>query len=104
ETKGAVWQITAIDTYSSYAWVDLIRAPTTGPQAEHTIPLAQRVARELADAGWRLERVLSDNGNEFRAQRFNDAIIALGASQTRSRVGSPQANGNFERIHRSTCR
>src|SRR4051812_38615233 len=70
-TKGAVWPVTAIDTCSSYAWVGLVRAPTTGPQAEHTIPLAQRVARELAQAGGVLQRVLTDNGNEFRAERFN---------------------------------
>jgi transposase InsO family protein len=101
DTKGAVWQITAIDTYSSYAWVDLIRAPTNGPQAEHTMPLARRVARELAEAGWRLERVLSDNGNEFRALRFNETITALGATQTRIRAGRPQTNGHVERLHRT---
>ena len=101
DTKGAVWQVTAIDTYSSYAWVDLVRAPTTGPQAEHTIPLARRVARELAQAGWQLERVLSDNGNEFRAERFNHAITALGARQTRIRAGRPQTNGHVERLHRT---
>jgi transposase InsO family protein len=101
ETKGAVWQITAIDTYSSYAWVDLVRAPATGVQAEHTIPLARRVARELATAGWQLERVLSDNGNEFRATRFGEAITALGATQTRIRAGRPQTNGHVERLHRT---
>ena len=40
ETKGAVWQITAIDTYSSYAWTDLVRAPTSGPTVKHTTDLA----------------------------------------------------------------
>ena len=29
--KGAVWQITAIDTYSSYAWADLVVSPPSGP-------------------------------------------------------------------------
>jgi transposase InsO family protein len=101
DTKGAVWQVTAIDTYSSYAWVDLVGAPTTGPQAEHTIPLARRVARELAQADWRLERVLTDNGNEFRARRFGETITALGATQTRIRAGRPQTNGHVERLHRT---
>lgn len=101
DTKGAVWQITAIDTYSSYAWVDLIRAPTTGVQAEQTIPLARRVAKELAAAGWQLERVLSDNGNEFRALRFTDAITKLGARHSRIRAGRPQTNGHVERLHRT---
>jgi transposase InsO family protein len=101
DTKGAVWQVTAIDTYSSYAWVDLVRAPTTGPQAEHTIPLARRVARDLAAAGWRLERVLSDNGNEFRALRFGELISKLGATHSRIRAGRPQTNGHVERLHRT---
>ena len=101
DTNGAVWQITAIDTYSSYAWVDLIRAPTTGVQAEQTIPLARRVAKELAAAGWQLERVLSDNGNEFRALRFTDAITKLGARHSRIRAGRPQTNGHVERLHRT---
>ncbi len=101
DTKGAVWQVTAIDTYSSYAWVDLVRAPTTGPQAEHTIPLARRVARELAEAGWQLERVLSDNGNEFRAQRFNQAITALGAHQTRIRAAARRPTDTSSGSHRT---
>jgi transposase len=101
ETKGAVWQITAIDTYSSYTWVDLVRAPVSGVQAEHTVPLARRVAKELAAAGWRLERVLTDNGNEFRALRFGEAIHALGATQTRIKAGRPQTNGHVERVHRT---
>src|SRR5215207_74762 len=29
-TKGPVWQITAIDTYSSFAWADLVVAPVQG--------------------------------------------------------------------------
>jgi hypothetical protein len=53
-TKGAVWQITAIDTYSSYAWADLVVCPPSGPTVEHTSALARRVARELQAAGWQL--------------------------------------------------
>jgi transposase len=30
-TKGAVWQLTAIDTYSSYAWAELVRCPLGAP-------------------------------------------------------------------------
>src|SRR4051812_141195 len=42
-TRGPVWQITAIDTYSSYAWAELVvceRAPTVA----QTSALARRVA------------------------------------------------------------
>ena len=59
-TKGAVWQLTAIDVHSSFAWAELVRCPSGQPTGEQTSRLARRVASELSDAGWRLERVLSD--------------------------------------------
>lgn len=40
--------------------------------------------------------------NECGAQRFNDAIGALDATQTRIRAGRPQTNGYVERLHRTT--
>jgi transposase InsO family protein len=99
-TKGAVWQLTAIDTYSSFAWAELVRCDGPGPDQGQTSRFAQRVARTLRQAGWRLERVLTDNGNEF-AHQFGDAIAALGARQTKIRAGRPQTNGHVERLHRT---
>src|SRR3954454_16087331 len=69
-TAGAIWQLTAIDVYSSYAWAELVVCANNNPGAAQTSRLACRVARELKAAGWRLERVLSDNGNEFRSRAF----------------------------------
>ena len=100
-TAGTVWQITAIDTYSGYGWADLVTAPNEGPGAEHTSRLARRIAVELQAAGWRLERVLSDNGNEFRSHLFTDTIAELAARHTRTRAGRPQTNGHVERLHRT---
>jgi transposase InsO family protein len=100
-TKGTVWQITAIDTYSSYAWAELVTAPNDGPGAGHTSRLARRVAADLRAAGWRLERVLSDTGNEFRSRVFLDALADLGARHSRIRAGRPQTNGHVERLHRT---
>jgi transposase InsO family protein len=100
-TAGTVWQITAIDTYSSYAWADLVAAANDGPGAEHTSRLARRVAAELKTAGWRLERVLSDNGNEFRSRAFTATLAELDTRHTRIRAGRPQTNGHVERLHRT---
>jgi transposase InsO family protein len=97
--KGPVWQITAIDTYSSFAWADLVTT-TSGPTVEHTSALAQRVAAELQAAGWRLERVLTDNGNEFGRREFG-ARLPDGVAHTRIRSGRPQTNGHVERLHRT---
>jgi transposase InsO family protein len=100
-TAGTVWQVTAIDTYSSFAWADLVVGRNEGIGAEHTSALAKRVARELKQAGWRLERVLTDNGNEFRSRRFTDTLADLDTRHTRIRSGRPQTNGHVERLHRT---
>lgn len=69
-TEGAIWQLTAIDIASSYAWAELVICKQGNPTALQTSRLAKRVAGELKAAGWRLERVLSDNGSEFRGPAF----------------------------------
>jgi len=99
-TKDPVWQVTAIDCHSSYAWADLITCPTGQPTAAHTSKLARRVAADLARAGWKLERILSDNGNEFRTS-FDTTLNRLGAHHTRTRPGRPQTNGHVERLHKT---
>jgi transposase InsO family protein len=99
-TTGTVWQITAIDTYSSFAWADLVVTPAAGPTVEQTSWLARRVAAELPQAGWRLERVLTDNGNEFGRQAFGSRLPD-GVGHTRIRSGRPQTNGHVERLHRT---
>jgi transposase InsO family protein len=99
-TKGPVWQITAIDTYSSFAWADLVVCPPSGPTIEHTSTLARRIARELQRAGWQLERVLSDNGNEFGRREF-DKRLPAGVTHSQIRSGRPQTNGHVERLHRT---
>ena len=98
--KGPVWQITAIDTYSSYAWAELVTTPPAGPTVEQTSALARRVAAELQAAGWQLERVLTDNGNEFGRQAFGSRLPA-GVEHTQIRSGRPQTNGHVERLHRT---
>src|SRR3954451_1904607 len=98
--KGPVWQITAIDTYSSFGWADLVVCPGAGPTVEHTSALACRVASELQAAGWRLERVLTDNGNEFGRREFARRLPE-GVQHSQIRSGRPQTNGHVERLHRT---
>jgi hypothetical protein len=63
-TAGRVWQCTAIDLASSSVSAELATTPLN-PSAARTSALARRVAADLRGHGWRLERVLSDNGSEF---------------------------------------
>jgi transposase InsO family protein len=98
--RGVVWQLTAIDCYSSFAWAELVVCPHDNPNATHTSKLARRVAAELKRAGWRLERVLCDNGNEYRGGPFQHTIAALAAQITHIKSGRPQTNGHVEALHR----
>jgi transposase len=100
-SKGAVWQVSAIDVASSYAWAELVRCPRGKPSAVQTSRLVCRVARELKAAGWRLERVLTDNGMEFRAERFRRALAAHAVRISRIRAGRPQTNGAVEALQQT---
>lgn len=99
-TEGAIWQLTAIDIASSFAWVELVIAKQGNPTAKQTSKLARRVAADLNGARWRLERFLSDNGNEFKGD-FNQTTAKLKARHTRIHAGRPQTNGNVEALHKT---
>ena len=99
-TSGRVWQYTAIDLASSYVWAELATTPLN-PSAVKTSALARRVAADLRAHGWHLERVLTDNGSEFRSQVFGATVRELGAVQTFIRPGRPMTNGAVERVQRT---
>lgn len=96
-TKGTVWQYSAIDVASAFAWAEL-HTSERNPRARHTRELVHRVARELKLAGWRLGEVTTDNGSEFRAGTFRDEVEHLGARQRFIRAGRPNSNGCVERL------
>lgn len=96
-TKGVVWQYTAIDARSSYLWAELHVTPRN-PSARWTSELARRVARDLAQRGWHLERVMTDNASEFRSEAFRSQADRLGAAHAFIRAGRPQTNGFVERV------
>lgn len=98
--KETVWQLTAIDICSSYAWGELVSCKSGQPSSAQTSKLAARVASELQAAGWRLERALTDNGQEFRGA-FEQTLLELAATPTRIRAGRPQTNGAVESLHKT---
>jgi transposase InsO family protein len=100
-TEGAVWQLTAIDVCSSFSWAELVVCREGNPTAKQSSSLARRVARELKGAGWRLERCLCDNGNEFKGPLFHSTVERLGARVTHIHAGRPQTNGHVEALHKT---
>ena len=73
---------------------------TKGPDTAQTSALAHRIAAELKHAGWRLERVLTDNGTEFGRREFA-ALLPAGTRHSQIRSGRPQTNGHVERLQRT---
>jgi hypothetical protein len=82
---------------SSFACAQLVSCPHGNPTGQQTSKLAHRVAAELAQAGWRLERVLTDN---VRSSDFRQTLDQLGVRHSRIRAGRPQTNGAVEALHR----
>ena len=78
------------------------RLPSNGNPTAPPDQQASRAAspRELKAAGWRLERVLTDNGNEFKGD-FRTTVAQLDARHTRIRAGRPQTNGHVEALHKT---
>jgi transposase InsO family protein len=99
-TKGVVWQYTAIDAASAFTWAELHVTPRN-PDVRFASRLAHRVARDLRNAGWELERVSTDNGSEFRNHVFDAELARLGARHTLISPGRPQSNGFVERVQRT---
>ena len=99
-TKGTVWQYTAIDVASGFAWAEL-HTSTRNPVARHTSALVERVASELAAAGWKLEAVITDNASEFRSREFRSMLSRRGVDQRFIRAGRPTSNGHVERLQQT---
>lgn len=96
-TKGTVWQYTAIDVASAYAWAEL-HTSERNPRSQHCQRLLHRLAAELKAAGWKLKEVTTDNGSEFRATDFGQTVEQLGARQRFIKAGRPNSNGCVERL------
>ena len=78
---GKVWQITACDAATSYGVAAVLPALT--PRAV-AVFLRQTLAPRFAKAGWPIQRVLTDGGNEFKAA-FDEICAALGIRHTRTK-------------------
>jgi transposase InsO family protein len=94
---GKVWQLTACDAASSYGAAHVVVAPSsvTSEQArafleEVLIPLYQQ-------AGWPIQRVLTDGGSEFKGA-FHRACQDLGIRHTRTKPRHAWTNGFVERL------
>ena len=95
---GKVWQITGCDVASSFGWARVIVGEVT---AAAVLAFLREVVRPAyRQAGWRLDRVLTDNGKEFKG------VFAAGCEQwdirvTRTKPRHAWTNGVVERFQKT---
>lgn len=95
---GKVWQITGCDVASSFGWARLILGEVT---AAAVLGFLREVVRPgYRRAGWRLRRVLTDNGKEFKGA-FAAGCARLGIRLTRTKPRHAWTNGFVERLQKT---
>ena len=85
---GKVWQITGCDVASSFAWARLIIGEVT---ARAVLGFLREVVRpSYRHAGWRLDRVLTDNGLPQKSRGCRrTALLRAGRTVSTIRYASP---------------
>ena len=95
---GKVWQITGCDAASSFAWARLVVGEVTAAAVLDVLRAVVRPAYRAA--GWRLRRVLTDNGKEFKGA-FAAGCARLGIRVTRTKPRHAWTNGFVERLQKT---
>jgi len=95
---GKVWQITGCDVASSFAWARLVIGEVTA--AAVLAFLRDDVRPSYRQAGWRLRRVLTDNGKEFKGA-FAAGCEPLRIRVTRTKPRHAWTNGFVERLQKT---
>jgi transposase InsO family protein len=91
---GPVWQLTACDAACSFAFARIVPGPTA--QAAGAF-LRDVVLPGYRAAGWKLQRVLTDHGNEFKAD-FDQVCQRFSIRHTRTKPRHCWTNGFVERL------
>lgn len=95
---GKVWQITCCDVASSFGWARLVIGEVT---AAAVLGVLREVVRPACrQAGWRVQRVLTDNGKEFKGA-FAVGCERLRIRVTRTRPRHAWTNGFVERLQKT---
>jgi transposase InsO family protein len=93
-----VWQITGCDAASSFAWARLVLGEVT---AAAVLAFLREVVRPTyRRAGWRLRRVLTDNGKEFKGA-FATGCTRLRITHTHTKPRHAWTNGFVERLQKT---
>ena len=92
---GKVYQLTAIDVFTRWAFVCSCSAPT---DATVTARFIDQLLRHYRRHGVTVRAVLTDNGPEYNASAFRAALAAKGLRHERIPARSPNHNAVCERF------
>jgi transposase InsO family protein len=92
---GKVWQITACDAASSYGLAMIFLGDPSASIAARF--LRNRVVPHFREAGWKVRRVLTDGGSEFKGT-FDATCRRLSIRHSRTKPRHPFTNGFAERL------
>jgi transposase InsO family protein len=92
---GKVYQLTAIDVFTRFAITSIVLGTPSGAMSARFIHQALRLYRRH---GIRVRAVLTDNGGEYVAGTFVDALAAKGLRHVRIPARSPNHNAVCERF------
>jgi transposase InsO family protein len=92
---GPVWQLTAIDTATRWAIVEVFIGPSNTDIAKRFL---DRVIRKLRRLGVSVTGVLTDNGPEFTGTKFTSRLAEHGIVHHRTPPRSPNHNAVCERF------
>ena len=90
----------AIDDYSRYLYVEAL-ADEKGPT---TVAFLERALSHFASLGVGVQRILTDNGMNYRSHLFGRFAHERGISLKRTRPYRPQTNGKAERVIQTLLR
>jgi transposase InsO family protein len=93
---GKVYQLTAIDVFTRWAFVAIVYGPVTGI---HTVRFIDQLLRHYRRQGVTVRAVLSDNGPEYKASAFRAHLVEKGLRHERIPPRSPNHNAVCERFH-----
>jgi transposase InsO family protein len=90
----------AIDDYTRYLYVEALPDQT----GVTTAAFLERALAHLAALGIRVERILTDNGLNYRSRPFYAVAATHGIVLKRTRPYRPQTNGKAERVIQTLLR
>lgn len=100
--RGLGWEFVhvCVDDFTRLTYVEILedeKGPTTAG-------FLKRAIAWLSDLGVRVERVMSDNGTNYRSNVFKAALARMGLAHTRTKPYTPRTNGKAERFIQTMLR